>query len=201
MENMVFLPISWDEIYDLSIKLAEKIRKSDFVPDVIIGIARGGWIVARLLSDLLDIDEVGSVRIQFYKSVGVTYHEPVVSQPVSISVENKRILLCDDVSDTGYSLKTALNHVKERGAEIVKTATLHQKTKTILVPDFWVGKTDAWIIYPWERRETVTKLIQSIATDNPSLSTEELLMKLKITGLDEKLLKLFVKWAKEDQLI
>jgi len=201
MENMVFLPISWDKIYDLSIRLAEKIRKSNFVPDLIIGIARGGWIVARLLSDLLDIDDVGSVRIQFYRSVGVTYHEPVVSQPVSVSVEKKRVLLCDDVSDTGYSLKTAIEHIKERGAGIVKTATLHQKSKTVLIPDYWVEKTDAWIIYPWERRETVTKLIQSFVTETPDISTEDLIEKLKVTGLDENLLRLFVKWAKEDSLV
>ncbi|MCD6484538.1 MAG: phosphoribosyltransferase [Candidatus Odinarchaeota archaeon] len=201
MEKMVFLPISWNKIYDLSIRLAEKIRKSNFVPDLIIGIARGGWIVARLLSDLLDIDDVGSVRIQFYRSVGVTYHEPVVSQPVSISVEKKRVLLCDDVSDTGYSLKTAIEHIKERGAEIVKTATLHQKSKTVLIPDYWVEKTDAWIIYPWERRETVIKLIQSFITETPNISTQDLIKKLKVTGLDETLLRLFVKWAKEDSLV
>ena len=198
---MVFLPISWNKIYDLSIRLAEKIRKSNFVPDLIIGIARGGWIVARLLSDLLDIDDVGSVRIQFYRSVGVTYHEPVVSQPVSISVEKKRVLLCDDVSDTGYSLKTAIEHIKERGAEIVKTATLHQKSKTVLIPDYWVEKTDAWIIYPWERRETVIKLIQSFITETPNISTQDLIEKLKVTGLNETLLRLFVKWAKEDSLV
>jgi len=201
MEKMVFLPISWNKIYDLSIRLAEKIRKSNFVPDLIIGIARGGWIVARLLSDLLDIDDVGSVRIQFYRSVGVTYHEPVVSQPVSISVEKKRVLLCDDVSDTGYSLKTAIEHIKERGAEIVKTATLHQKSKTVLIPDYWVEKTDAWIIYPWERRETVIKLIQSFITETPNISTQDLIEKLKVTGLNETLLRLFVKWAKEDSLV
>lgn len=201
MENMVFLPMSWNKIYELSISLAEKIRNSNFVPDLIIGIARGGWVVARLLSDLLDIDDVGSIRIQFYRSVGVTYHEPVVSQPVSVSVEKKRVLLCDDVADTGYSLKAAIEHIKNSGAEVIKTATLHQKSKTVVIPDYWVEKTDAWIIYPWERRETVTKLIQSIVTETPNLSDEELLIKLRRTGLDESILKLFVKWVKEDKLI
>ncbi|MCD6164911.1 MAG: hypothetical protein J7J30_05730 [Candidatus Odinarchaeota archaeon] len=49
-----FLAPWWDDVYELTLKVAEKIMKSGFSPDILVGIARGGWIVARLLSDFLD---------------------------------------------------------------------------------------------------------------------------------------------------
>ncbi|MEQ9715673.1 MAG: phosphoribosyltransferase [Candidatus Asgardarchaeia archaeon] len=196
-----FLPLSWDEAYEMAIKLSEKIRASNFVPDVIIGISRGGLVVARMLSDLLDVDSVGSVRIRFYRQVGKTMDKPIVSQPVNIRIENKRVLLCDDVSDTGVSLKAAYEHLLERKPEIIKTATLHYKPRTIFVPDYHVAVTSKWIIYPWERRETINDLIRHFLLENKEISEDDLILKLKVTGLDKKLIKKFIEWAKEDKLL
>lgn len=196
-----FLPLSWDEAYEMAIKLSEKIRASNFIPDVIIGISRGGLVVARMLSDLLDVDSVGSVRIKFYRQVGKTMDKPIVSQPVNIRIENKRVLLCDDVSDTGVSLKVAYEHLLERKPEIIKTATLHYKPRTIFVPDYHVEVTSKWIIYPWERRETINDLIRHFLSESKEISEDDLILKLKVTGLDEKLIKKFIEWAKEDELL
>lgn len=198
MEKLSFLPLTWEEVYDLSIRLVEKIRKSKFDPDVIVGIARGGWMVARIISDFLDNDNVANVRVQFYSNIGETMQEPIISQRVSVDVKDKKVLLCDDVSDTGNSFKASYDHLIESGAHIVKTAALHQKPHTIFKPDFWIDETDKWIIYPWERRETVNKLIRSFVEKEKNLSEELLLEKLKVTGIDESLLNLFIRWSKED---
>ncbi|MGQ4833463.1 MAG: phosphoribosyltransferase [Candidatus Asgardarchaeia archaeon] len=196
-----FLPLDWNESYEMAILLAEKIRKAKYIPDVIIGISRGGLVVARMLSDLLDIDNVGSVRVKFYRQVGETMNEPIISQPVNVPIEEKNVLLCDDVSDTGISLKAAYNHLLEYKPLTIKTATLHYKPKTIFIPDFYVEITPKWIIYPWERRETVNDLIRQIKVENPKISDEDLIERLSVTGLDSNLLRRFIEWAREDKLL
>jgi hypoxanthine phosphoribosyltransferase len=158
MVELKFAAPSWDEIYSKVIDLSLKIRGSGCKFDCIVGIARGGWIVARLLSDLLDIADIGSLRIEFYKDVGTHSRSPIVTQPVSIDVRGKSVLAVDDVSDTGSSLVKAVQHLIDMGAGSVMVATIHVKPWTIFIPDFYIEVTDAWIIYPWESYETIKSL-------------------------------------------
>ena len=92
---------TWNQIYSMLLSQAEKIRRSGFKPDVIIGVTRGGWIPARGLSDLLGIPDLATVRVEFYLGVAETRNEPVLTQGVSAVVEGKKALLVDDVADTG----------------------------------------------------------------------------------------------------
>ena len=69
---------------------AEQIRGSGFKPDVIIGGIRGGWIPARVLTDLLEIPLLATVGIEFYVGVAETRSEPVLSQRVSADVQAKK---------------------------------------------------------------------------------------------------------------
>ncbi|MEM1549119.1 MAG: phosphoribosyltransferase [Candidatus Methanomethylicia archaeon] len=170
MVVLKFIAPSWDEIYFKIIDLSLMVRKSGFKFDCIVGIARGGWIVARLLSDLLDIADIGSLRIEFYKGVGVHDRIPVITQPVSIDVRGKNVLAVDDVSDTGSSLATAVRHLLDMGAHNVMVATIHVKPWSIFVPDFYVDVTDAWVIYPWEPYESIKSLTLKWIKDGLNLS-------------------------------
>ena len=139
--------------------------------------------------------------MKFYRQVGETMNEPIISQPVNVSIEDKNVLLCDDVSDTGISLKAAYNHLLDFKPLTIKTATLHYKPKTIFIPDFHVAVTSKWIIYPWERRETINDLIRQIKSEKEKISDEDLIIRLSVTGLDEELIKRFIEWAKEDKIL
>ncbi len=185
-----FLALWWDEVYDLTLKVAEKIWKSGFNPDILVGIARGGWIVARLLSDFLDNSNVTSIRIEFYKGIAETGEKPQITQPLIVDVKDKRVLICDDVADTGHSLIAAVEHVKEHGAKDVKVATLHLKPWSAYKPDYFVVETDAWIIYPWEIRETISKLVSKLKSEKKSKEAirEELLK----TGIKNVLVNYFL---------
>ncbi|MEM3615043.1 MAG: phosphoribosyltransferase [Candidatus Methanomethylicia archaeon] len=155
---MKFIAPSWDDVHSKILKLSLMIRASGLKFDAIVGVARGGWIVARLLSDLLDIADIGSLRIEFYKDVGMHTRSPVITQPVSIDVRGKNILVADDVSDTGSSLVSAVNHLLDMGARSIMVATIHVKPWSTFVPDFFIDVIDAWIIYPWEPFESIKSL-------------------------------------------
>jgi hypoxanthine phosphoribosyltransferase len=145
--------VSWGELEEMCRLLSLRIRRSRYKPDCIIGIARGGWVPARLLSDFLANKHLGSMRVEFYVRAGVRLPRPVIRQKPSISVKGKRVLLVDDVSDSGRSLEVAKAHLARRGAREVRVATLHKKPGTVFEPDYYVGKTSAWIMYPWEKNE------------------------------------------------
>ncbi len=150
---MKVISISWGRLEGMCRSLSSRIRRSRYEPDCIIGIARGGWVPARLLSDFLENKNLGSMRVEFYVRAGVKLPKPVIRQKPSILVRGCRVLLVDDVSDSGLSLEVAKSDLMKRGAREVRVATLHKKPDTVFEPDYYVGKTSAWIMYPWEKNE------------------------------------------------
>jgi uncharacterized protein len=156
LASMKFIRPSWKEIDSMCARLAKKV--STFRPDWLVGISRGGLVPVRLLSDHLDIPRVSVIRIEFYKGIGKTSGFPQISQPLQVDVRGKRVLLVDDVADTGRSLAVAKEHILRAGASEVKIAALHQKPGSIVKPDFFLATTSAWIIYPWEAQETKREL-------------------------------------------
>jgi len=181
-----YAALSWDEIYDMHLNLAKQIIKSGFQPDVIVGIARGGWVIGRILSDLLSNNKTANLKIEFYTGISETSEKPKITQEVSVDVYNKKILVCDDVSDTGKSLKVAVEYLKSKGAEEVKVACLHKKSWSIFTPDYYVHQLDKWIIYPWEVRETINKIISKMRKEGKTES--EIRKELNRTGIKKEIL-------------
>lgn len=157
--KVTFYSPTSDEVEELCYLLAKKIKKARFFPEMIVGICRGGWVPARYLADLLgDIKNMANMKAEFYTGIEKTKRGVVITQPVSANVKGKRVLLVDDVADTGVTLKKAVGHLKKKGAKEVRVAALHYKPWSILKPDFYVKKTKAWIIYPWMVRENLEEL-------------------------------------------
>lgn len=174
---------SWDKIYEMLVDLALRIRASGFKPDLIVGVSRGGWAPGRILSDLLENTHTANVKIEFYVGIGKTARKPIVTQAISEDISKKRVLVVDDVADTGESLKVALDHVLERGAGEVKTATVFYKPHSKFKPDFFADSTSNWIIFPWERLEATKLLIAEAKVEGRGLdSVREILKKCGIEG-------------------
>jgi len=184
-----FLTLSWNEIEEASLTIAEKIVSSGFTPQVIVGVLRGGWIPARMLSDLLDVKEVGALEIKFYRGVEERSERPVITQPLVCDVKDKNVLIVDDVADTGKSLQVALGAVSLYGPKLIKTASLYTKPWSVIVPDFYYAQTDKWIIFPWEMRETVQTLVEAEyrITSRTSVDVERISRDLsQKVGLDQE---------------
>jgi len=181
---------TWEYIYELLLNLADQIRRANFRPDIIVGVSRGGWPPARILSDLLENPELANVKAEFYLSVAETKGEPVITQPVSVSVKSKRVLVVDDVADTGKSLALVREHLKEQDAKEVKIATIYYKPWSIVTPDWFEKKTSHWIIFPWERKETVRRILEKCKKHGKTVEeAKETLIKY---GFDRKLAEKFI---------
>jgi len=146
--------MSWDAASKcLNNTITRKIQDSGFKPELIIAISRGGLVPARLLSDSLNVPILYTIRISFYSSVGVRREKPEVTQPLDVDIKGKKVLIVDDISDSGKSLVLAKEYVDSLGAGETKTATIHYKPTSVFKPDFFSETTNAWIVYPWETQE------------------------------------------------
>jgi hypoxanthine phosphoribosyltransferase len=188
--NWEFEIPTWEHIYELLLDLASQIRRATFSPDIIVGVARGGWPPARIMSDLLENPEVANVKAEFYLGVAETKGEPVITQPVSVPVRDKKVLIVDDVADTGKSLALVKEHLKEKGATDVKIATIYYKPWSIVTPDYFERKTSHWIVFPWERKETVRRILEKCRKQ--SVSTEQAKETLVRYGFDRMLVERFL---------
>jgi hypoxanthine phosphoribosyltransferase len=170
-ETRAYVAPSWDRVYEMLVEMALRIRKSGFKPDIIVGVSRGGWAPGRILSDLLDNTHTVNLKIEFYVGIGKTAHRPIVTQPIGEDISGKRVLVVDDVSDTGESLKVAMEHMLEKGAAGVKTVTVYFKPHSTFKPDFFADSTSDWIIFPWERLEATKLLIKEARSEGHDLDS------------------------------
>ncbi len=188
---------TWNQVYGMLLNLAEKIRKNGFDPDIIVGVSRGGWPPARVLSDLLDNPNLANVKAEFYLGVAETKGEPVITQPVSMTVVGKKVLIVDEVADTGKSLKLVKEHITAEGAVEVKVATVYYKPWSIVKPDYYEKETSRWIVFPWEIRETIRKIAKKCGEEGKSVEEEN--AKLVKAGISAELVRRFSKEILEEE--
>jgi hypoxanthine phosphoribosyltransferase len=197
--------VSWDKTYRLGRKIARKIRASGFVPDIVIGVARGGLVPARIVCDFLHQKDLASVKVEHW-GIAATLGTAKLKFPLpeEIDISGKRILLVDDVADTGETYKVIIEYLKEKSPADIKTVALHYKTCSTFVPDYWGEKHDAWkwIIYPWALYEDMTGFIKKVLVC--PMTQEEIRKGLK-NGFDIKvsrkdLMEIISDMAKERKL-
>lgn len=179
---------TWRQIYLMLLNQAEKIRESNFKPAVIIAVSRGGWLPARVLSDLLET-RIGNVSVEYYLGVAETRKAPVLTQNVSVTVAGKKVLVVDDVADSGESLKLVKAHLLQQGAMEVRLAAMYYKPWSIVKPDYYVGETKHWVVFPWETKETIRRIFEKSRDEN-TISVE--IAKLVKAGLPKQLAERFL---------
>ncbi|MDH5482589.1 MAG: phosphoribosyltransferase [Candidatus Bathyarchaeota archaeon] len=188
---------TWNQIYNMLLTLSGRIRADGFKPDIIVGVSRGGWAPARVLSDLLDNPNLANVKAEFYLGVAETKGEPTLTQSVSAVVAEKRVLIVDEVADTGKSLKLVKEHIINEGATEVKVVTVYYKPWSVIVPDYYVKETSHWIVFPWEIKETIRKIIKKCKKNRKPLEKET--AKLEKAGIPAEIIKRFLREIFEER--
>lgn len=151
-----FLRVTWKDFENDCIVLSKKIKGLKI--NKIIAISRGGLVASRILSDLLTI-KISHISISSYKNLKKE-KEPMISDVPKGSFKSKVILIVDDVSDSGKTLKRAIRYFKDLNVKQVYTAALYVKPNTTQIPDFWTVKTNSWIIFPYEIKETTRAFVK-----------------------------------------
>lgn len=136
----------------MCIELSKMIKSSKFNPDAIVGISRGGLIPARILSDLLGVYRMYTISLRSY-SGNKKLPKPTLDIYCNYPFVGKSLLVVDDVADTGESLTVVKEYLLNNRAKEIRFATLHYKPNSSFMPEYFVGITSDWVVYPWEREE------------------------------------------------
>lgn len=172
--------VSWDEAYRLSRKLANKIKSSGFHPDLIIAIGRGGYVPARIVSDFLLHSLLTSIKVEHWDNAACKRPEAAVRFPLALDIQGQKILIVDDVTDTGETLRVTVDYVKSLNASEIRTAVMQHKTVSPIVPDFYAEVITEWrwIIYPWAAHEDLVGFTERVLSGQP-VPIEQICERLK----------------------
>jgi len=110
------------------------------------------------MSDLLDIQNVMITRCEYYTDIGEKRKKPIITQKIQGNISSRRVLVVDDVADSGESLIIIKKYLESKRPSDLKVSTLFTKPWSKMIPDYYVAKTDAWIIFPWEYYEAIKSL-------------------------------------------
>ena len=126
------------------------------MPDVVVAIARGGLLPAGAIAYGLGIKNCGAINVEFYTGIGTVLPDPELLPPEMdmAYLDGRRVLLVDDVADSGRTLDLAVRLLIDRGA-IVRSVVIYTKPTTIIRPDWSWKDTDLWIDFPWSWQGSV----------------------------------------------
>ncbi|NEC84915.1 phosphoribosyltransferase [Streptomyces sp. SID12501] len=162
--------LSYDQ-FGVSVReLAQTIVDDGYEPDVVLSIARGGVFVAGGLAYALDCKNIHLVNVEFYTGVGTTLPMPVMLAPVpnAIDFSDKKVLIADDVADTGKTLKLVRDFCLDAVAE-VRSAVIYEKTQSLVKCEYVWKRTDEWINFPWSVLPVVRKSGELITPSKDAL--------------------------------
>ena len=159
------LIVSWEQYNQTVEKLAVQIEESKYRPDILVGIMRGAAPVIDVLSRIFKL-KCAYLAVESYSGKGIEDEQGdiVFSREMSSIAPNMggKILLCDDLSDTGITFNKSIDWLKKYGPikdkiEDIKTATLWKKKKSTFEPDYCAVKLpdNPWIVQPFEIYEEV----------------------------------------------
>ncbi len=133
--------------------LAHQVVDDGFEPDIVLAIARGGLGLAMGLAYALDVKNLSAVNVEFYTGVDERLEMPVMLPPTPAAVDltGMRVLVADDVADTGKTLESVRDFLADHVAE-ARTAVIYEKPWTVIRPEYVWRRTDSWIDFPWSSK-------------------------------------------------
>jgi uncharacterized protein len=149
--------MSWTDLGDAARALAASMVDDGYTPDLILGIARGGLLVAGALSYALGVKNTFTMNVEFYTGVDERLPVPMILPPVPdlVDLHDSRMLIADDVADTGQTLALVKGFCAGQVGE-VRTAVLYEKPQSIVNCDYVWRNTDLWIDFPWSIEPPLT---------------------------------------------
>lgn len=133
--------MTWQQFEEELHTLSQKIKTSP--PDIIIGIIRGGVIPARLLATYLEIKHMYCLTVEKQEN------ERKVTTDITTDLKDKRILLVEDMLETGKSLIAAKEYLESKGA-FVQTACLYIMPISKIEPNYYLRTIENVETFPWE---------------------------------------------------
>jgi hypoxanthine phosphoribosyltransferase len=156
--------VTWEDSYEMARALAGMVKEDCYAPDLVIAIGRGGYVPARVVCDFLLQDMLTSFKMEHWGSAAKEKPEVRVRFPLAVEIRDQKVLVVDDVTDTGETLQHAIGYIRGLSPREVRTAVLQYKSGSVFRPDYFAREEPEWrwIIYPWAVHEDVVGFCQRI---------------------------------------
>jgi uncharacterized protein len=150
--------LSWPDFGEATRDLAVQVANDGYEPDLVLSVARGGLLVGAALGYALDVKNTWTMNVEFYTGVDERLDVPMILPPVPelVDLESARMLIADDVADTGETLKLVKDFCSGKVAA-VRCAVLYQKSPSVVKCEYVWRRTDLWIDFPWSAQAPVTQ--------------------------------------------
>jgi hypoxanthine phosphoribosyltransferase len=155
--------MDWTLFSSLAKKVASKIIDSGYKPDFMVGLARGGWVLSRVLCDYLGIKDLVSLKVEHWGLTATPDGKAQLKYPFDIDLTDREVLVVDDITDTGESMMISVDYVKKKNPAEVRTATLRHIIGSKFIPDYYGDEiTWRWVIFPWNYVEDMCNIISKV---------------------------------------
>jgi len=142
--------LDWSLFGCASRELARQVAADGYRPDIILSIARGGLLAAGALSYALNVRNLFVLNVEFYTGIDERLEMPVVLPPIpnAVDLAGAKVLIVDDVADTGGTLKIVHDFCAGHVAE-ARCAVIYEKSRSLVKCEYVWRHTDLWIDFPW----------------------------------------------------
>jgi hypoxanthine phosphoribosyltransferase len=144
---------TWADLEGWSDHLAGQIRAGGGVPETVVALTRGGWVPARMLADRLGLRRLLAVRAQHWGVTARPDGKAELTEGLAHSIQGQKVLVVDDIADTGESLRLAVDHVRAGGPTSVESATClciaHAKFRPTYTAEEIPSGAWVWVVFPW----------------------------------------------------
>jgi hypoxanthine phosphoribosyltransferase len=155
--------MDWVLFGKLTKKLAKKIKQDGFKPDVIVGLARGGWVLARLLCDYIGVKDLVSLKVEHWGITASPDGQAKLKYLFSLDLTGKKVLLVDDITDTGESMRISSEYVKSLNPQELKSAALRHIKGSKIIPDYFAEEISwRWVVFPWNYIEDLCNIVHKV---------------------------------------
>lgn len=154
-KNKEEIKLSWQEVERDALHIVHKMARDKFQPDIIISLARSGLIPAALISYCIGNKQLYTVKADFSKTqtsgkLQDLRSRPVLSQRIKKSLKGLKILVVDEMTVSGETLKLVAKYLKTKHPKEVRYAVLYKQPWSQFKPDYFGRLLDKWPLYPWK---------------------------------------------------
>ena len=164
----------WREAEDWADRIVAQVLSAQHVPDALVALTRGGWVPARLIADRLGLKRIISLRLQHWGITATPSGKAELTEGLSAPVKGLKILVVDDITDTGESLELATRHVAKAGAARVESAACLHIAHSKFVPTYFAEEIRrdqwVWVVFPWNYWEDLATLSDRAAEVDPAFT-------------------------------
>jgi len=172
---------SWDELHEHIKGIANKIKGDDYRPDMVIALSRGGFVPARVICDSMIIKDLVSIKVDHWGVTAAKDGKAHLRYPIDIDLTGKKVLIVDDITDSGESMILAKDFVKKLNPEEVRTAAIFHFRHSKFIPDYYSKELIdwVWVMWPWNYIEDMCNITPKVLEESKGCSIKEIQENLK----------------------